>query len=256
MNRLPPEVLTSCITFVFDTDPRPILPLTHVCRYWRRSITSNPGSWASIATGWKRLAPLCLERAGVVPLAIDIMVSDIKSGEDFLGSLLSQTSRIGRLRLTKYSSVEAVAGDLPGFFDSLIPNLISLELQQTTEPAELFPSSEATVPPVFQNFSKLESLGLVRTPLYPTLLNITSLKELKYLGYATPLPFGTLLGLLESNPGLELVVLDIRFVVDSVETAPARMTPLARLRHLSITCSEAIDAKGLLHAYPFPVALV
>ena len=200
-----------------------------------------------MATGWKRLAPLCLERAGAVPLAVDITVSDIRSGEDFLESLLPHTSKIGRRRLAGYPSVEAVTNDLPGFFDSPMPNLTSLELQQTTEPTELFPSSEATVPPVFQNVSKLESLCLTRTPLYPTLFSIPSLRELKVLGYTNLFNFGTFIGFLRSNLNLERVVLDIQFVVDSVKVPRGRITvPLPRLQHLSITCSKPIDSKGLL----------
>ena len=249
---MPPEVLTSCATFVSDTDPRPIVTLTHVCRYWRKSIVSNPRSWTSITTGWKRLGPLCLERAGAVPLAVDITVSDIGGGEDFLESLIPQTSKIGRLRLTGYSSVETVVDDLPGFFDSPMPNLTSLDLQQTTEPAELFPSNEAPVPPIFQDVTKLESLSLTQTPLYPVLLSVTSLRELKLLGYTSPFHFGTFLGFLGSNPDLERVVLDIQFVADSVEIAPTRMTPLPHLRHLSTTCARAIDAKGLLSCISLP----
>ena len=252
VNRLPPDIITTCASFVSDADPRPIVSLTHVCRYWRRSITSNPRSWAWISTGWKRLAPLCFERAGTVPLTVDITVSDIKSGENLLESLLPQISRICCLRLTGYSSIEAVVDDLPGFFDSSMPNLTSLELQQTMEPTTLFPSSEAPQPPVFRNVERLESLSLTRTPLYPALLSITSLKELKLLKYTTPFHFGTLLELLDSNPSIERVVLDIQFIADSVETAPARATSLPRLRHLSITCSEAIDAKGLLSCISLP----
>ena len=200
-----------------------------------------------MATGWKRLAPLCLIRAGAVPLAVDITVSDIKTGEDFLELLLPHTSRIGRLRLAGYPSVEAVTNDLPGFFDSPMPNLTSLELQQTTEPTELFPSSNAPMPPVFQNVAKLESLCLTRTPLYPTLFSIPSLRELKLLGYTNPFNFGTFIRFLRPNVNLERVVLDIQFVVDSVKIPRARtMAPLSRLRHLSITCSKSIDSKGLL----------
>ena len=247
---MPPEVLTSCASFVSDTDPRPVVTLTHVCRYWRRSIVSNPRIWASIATGWKRLGPLCLERAGAVPLAVDITVPDIKNGEDFLESLIPQTSRIGRLRLSGYSTIETVADDLPGFLGSSMPNLTSLNLQQTTEPAELFPSREAPVPSLFQNVAKLESLCLARTPLYPAVLSATSLRELKLLGYANPFHFGTFLGLLDANPGLERVVLDIQFITGSVKIEPARKVVLPRLQVLSITCSKPIDSKGLLSCIP------
>ena len=252
VNQLPPEILTSCATFVSDTDPRPIISLTHVCRYWRTSIISSPRNWTSIALGWKRLIPLCLERARAVPLAVDITVSDTKSGEDFLKPLLSQTSRIGCIRLTEYSFIEAVADDLPGFFDSPMPNLTSLELQQTTEPTELFPSSESPVPPVFQNVSKLKSLRLTRTPLYPTLLAIASLRELTLTGYTSLFHFGMFIQFLRSNPGLELIVSDIQFIEGSVETTLATKVPLPHLQHLSITCSKAIDSKGLLSSVSLP----
>ena len=251
-NRLPPEVLASCAGFVSDADPRPIIPLTHVCRYWRSSISFNPRNWASISTEWKRLAPLCLKRAGALPLAIDIIVSDIKRDGDFLKLLTPKTSRIYSLRLTGYSSIEAVAGTLPGFFDPPMANLTSLELQQTTEPTHSPLSNDAPLPPVFRNIGKLESLRLTRTPLYPSLFNITSLRELQLLGYTNPFHFGTFIRFLDSNRDLEHIVFDVRFITDSVETAPARAVPLAHLRHLSITCHKAIDSKGLLSGISFP----
>ena len=102
------------------------------------------------------------------------------------------------------------------------------------------------MPPVFQNVSKLKSLRLTQTPIYPSLFNIASLVELKLIGYTSPFDFGTFVGFLASNDDLEIVVLDIKFIEGSVRTVPVRMVPLARLRHLSITCTNPIDAKGLL----------
>ena len=252
VNRLPPEVLTLCATFVSDADPGPIVALTHVCRYWRRAISSNPTSWASIATGWKRLVPLCLERAGAVPLVIDVTVSDVKGDEDFLKPLLPHTSKTGSLRLVGFASTETVSDDLPGFFSSPMPNLTSLELQQTAEPIELFPSREALAPSVFQNTTRLVSLRLTRTPLYRTLFKIPSLRELRLLGYSTPFDFGTFIGFLDSNLDLEYVVLDVQFITDTVKTARRRKVALSRLRHLSITCSKAIDSRGLLSCISLP----
>ena len=196
--------------------------------------------------------PLYLERAGEVPLAVDITVSDIKNDEDFLGSLLPRTSIIGCLRLAGYSSIETVAGDLPGFFDSPMPNLTSLDLQQAQESIELFPSGQVPVPPVFQNVSKLESLRLTQTPLYPPLFSIKSLRELKLIGYTSPFHFETFVRFLGSNLDLEFVVLDVQFLADSVETTPARKVALARLQHLSITCSKAIDSRRLLSCISLP----
>ena len=253
VNRHPPEVLALCATFVSSADPGPIVALTHVCRYWRRAISSNPTSWASISPGWKRLVPLCLERAGAVPLAVDITVPAIKDDEDFLKLLLPHTSRIGSLRLVGFASTETMTDDLPGFFSSPMPNLTSLELQQTTEPFELFPTREAIVPPVFRNTARLVSLRLTQTPLYPTLFKISSLRELRFLGYTNFLfNFGTFVGFLDSNPNLEYVALDVQFITDSVKTTPTRKVSLSRLKHLSITCSKAIDSKGLLSYISLP----
>ena len=254
-NSLPPELLTHCATLVSDTDPRPIITMTHVCRYWRNAISANPRNWASLSRGWKRLAPLCLQRAQEAPLVIDIAVSDDKEERDFLKSLLPNVLRIGSLRLTKYSSVEAVAGDLPGFFNSPMPNLVSLELQQLVSPAQVFPSNGTSTPPVFQNVRALKSLRLTRTPIYRTLFNISSLVELKLSGYTTPFDFETFVQFLNSNTGLQFIELDIQFVVGSVRTTPAQEVPLRHLRHLSITCSRPIDSKGLLSSISLPLAV-
>jgi len=162
---------------------------------------------------------------------------------------------IGCLRLAGYPSIGTVADDLPSFFGSPMPNLTSLELQQAAEPAELFPSSETPAPPVFQNVEKLGSLLLTRTPLYPALFAIKSLRELKLLGYTSLFNFGTFVGFLRSNLELESVTLDIQFVTDSVEAAPTKKVPLSHLRHLSITCSKPIDSKGLLSSISLPQAI-
>jgi hypothetical protein len=242
----------SCVALVSDADPRPIVSLTHVCRYWRKSIISNPRNWASIATRWRRLTPLCLERADAIPLAIDITVPDVDGDEAFLNALLPHVPRIGSLRLTGHSSVETVTDELPSFFGPPMLELTSLELQQTEEPTQSFPPDDAPVPPPFHNISKLKLLSLTQTPLYPALFTIGSLVELKLTGYTIPLHFGTFLGLLDSNRGLQLVVLDIQFVTGSVETTPARKVPLARLQHLSITCTGPVDARGLLLSVSLP----
>ena len=165
---------------------------------------------------------------------------------DFLSALIPHIAEVAHLSLIGYPSVEAMADDLPGLFVSPMPNLTSLGLRQAEEPAELFPPSGSPVPPVFQNVSKLKSLRLIQTPTYPSLFNIPSLVELKLIGYTSPFDFKTFIGFLASNKNLEIVVLDIKFIEGSVRTVPVRMVPLARLRHLSITCANPIDAKGLL----------
>ena len=248
VNRLPPEVLASCATFVSDAD-LPIIPLTHVCQYWRESIVSNPGNWKSLGIAWERLVSLCIGRAGAVPLILDVTVSNNKGNKGFLDGLLPHVPRIGTLRLTGYLSAETMADDLSRFFASPMLGLTSLELQQIEEPTPLFPSENSPVPPPFLIVSKLRSLSLTRKPLYPTLFTITSLVELKL---NSPFHFDKSLRLLSSNSGLEHIVLDIQFIADSVETVLAREVPLPRLRDLSVTCSKPIDSKGLPSCITFP----
>ena len=131
-----------------------------------------------------------------------------------------------------------------------MPDLTSLELEQLKIPTEWFPSNEAPTPPLFRSVSKLTSLRLARTPLYPALSNIASLVKLELAHYT--IPFQKFIGFLGSNFSLETVVLNLGFAEDSVLTAPDRKTPLPRLRRLAFTCDKAIDARGLLSCLSFP----
>ena len=246
MNRLHPEVIALCAAFVSDTDPKPIIPLTHVCRYWRRAIASSPGKWASIDSEWKRLVPLCLERSAAVALSIRISVSDVEGDEDFLQALIPHASRISGISLTEYSSIESVTDDLPGLFTSPMPLLTSLELEQTDQPTEAFPSDEASTPPVFRNLSNLRTLHFVRTPLYPAVFSITSLVELKLVNYTSPFHFGEFIEFLHSNQSLEVVILDLQFSEGSRQIAPERKASLPQLQCLVFTCGSATDARMLL----------
>ena len=134
-----------------------------------------------------------------------------------------------------------------------MPNLTSLELEQTAQPAKSSPSSETPVPPLFQSVSKLKSLHLTRTPLYPAVFSITSLVELKLVGYTTLFHLVKFIGFLRSNPDLEVIVLDVRFVKELFCFLSAtRIVPLAHLRELSFTCADASDAKELISSISFP----
>ena len=250
MNRLPPEVITLCATFVSNTDPRPIVSLTHVCRYWRKAITSSPRNWASIGSDWKRLVHSCLERAGEVPLTVNIKISDVRGDEIFLKAILPHTSRIAHLSLTRYRSIEAVANVIPTLFISAMHNLISLELQQSSKPIELFPSRPAL--PIPWRLSRLTSLRLTQTPLYPALTNITSLVELNLVGYTTPFDFQKFTSFLSSNPDLQIITLDIQFVDHPPWVWSARTVSLPRLRYLSFTCADPIDARALFSSLYLP----
>jgi len=173
-------------------------------------------------------------------------VSDIKGDEDFLQALIPHASRISNLSLKGYSSIESVADDLPGLFTSPMSPLTSLELEPTDQPAEAFPSNEASTPPLFQNLSKLRTLHLVRTPIYPAVFRIASLVELKLVDYTSPFHFGDFIGFLHSNQRLEVVILDLQFSEGSRRISPERKASLPQLQHLVFTCGSATDARALL----------
>jgi len=249
-NRLPPEIIALCAAFVPRTNPKPIVTLTHVCRYWREAIISSPENWTLIGSGWKRLVPLCLERAGTVPITVRITISDIRGDETFLQVLLPHVSRISDMFINGFSFIENLEADLPGFFASTMPNLTSLGLEQTVQPSKLFPSDKTSPPSLFYSFSKLESLHLTRVPLYPILSRVPSLVELKLFDYT--IHFGKFIGFLESNLALEIVDLGLGFVKGSVSTTPKGTVSLPRLRHLGLICDNAIDARGLLSCLSLP----
>ena len=251
MNRLPPEVISLCATFVSSTDPRPIIPLTHVCRYWRKAITSNPRNWASIDNRWKQLVPTCLRRAGAVPLTVNINVSAIECDEPFVGAILPHASRIAHLSLTGYPSVEAMSNVIPTFFTSTMGDLISLELQQSSESIEPFLPSISPAFPISWNLSKLTSLHLTRTPLYPAITSVTSLVDLKLDGYRMTLsPFSEFMAFLGANTNLQFIVLDIEF--DEFELPLSCRVSLPHLRRLSLTCADPFDARALISSISLP----
>ena len=246
VNRLHPEVIALCAAHVSDINPKPIVPLTHVCRYWRGAIASSPRIWASIGSGWKRLASLCLERSATVPLSVKISLSDIEEDEHIFEVLLPHASRISGFSLAESLSIENTTAEFPDFFASPMPSLTSLELEQIYQPPDTFPMYASSAPPLFQNVSNLKSLRFTRTPLYPMIFNITSLVELKLINYEAPFHFGKLIKFLHSNPNLELVNLDLQFIKDSVRDIPEKRAPLPHLRSLVFTCSSAKDARALL----------
>jgi hypothetical protein len=74
-NRLPPEIL-SCIARCLPNgcDALRIVPLTHVCRYWRRSIASTSGHWASVSNRSRSLAVASLGVPSQTPGNVNVQV--------------------------------------------------------------------------------------------------------------------------------------------------------------------------------------
>ncbi|KAF9784626.1 hypothetical protein BJ322DRAFT_1109338 [Thelephora terrestris] len=76
VNQLPPEILSRIAQCFLDnsfaSNTVPIVKLTHVCRYWRESIASDPQNWTQISNLRKGLTALALKRAKAAPLQVTL----------------------------------------------------------------------------------------------------------------------------------------------------------------------------------------
>ena len=81
-HQLPPEILTRILYLAVDHDSEAhteqVIPLTHVCRYWRALLLSYPRMWSTICMkpGNPSLISEWLARSQKVPLTIIAEFSD------------------------------------------------------------------------------------------------------------------------------------------------------------------------------------
>jgi len=242
VNRLPPEILSHIALYVPDEnakDTRPILPLTHVCRYWRESIISTPEIWTSISSGSKGLTALNLERSKAAPLEIELNMRIRNRG--FFDILLPRIQNTGSLSVHGFSSIEELTQALPNFPQST-PKLRSLTLRTAHTRAERNQSIAA-----FESLpSTLRHLSLNHFRLYPSFLHLRSLTELDLSNFRLNLPLDTLLNFLKENRSLEIATLSIGFLEPSLRSSRLATAIESRLRHLSIRCDDAMDGKALV----------
>jgi len=130
INGLPLEIVSRIAQSVLHCDPdqdaRSIIPLTHVCRYWRESIISNPENWTNIISDNSgKLVALNLERAKAAPLDVHLFMHSTTPG--FFDILTRHIQNIGSLRVYSISVIEDLTRRLPNFPWSM-PTLQALEL--------------------------------------------------------------------------------------------------------------------------------
>jgi len=244
VNRLPPEILSQIARDVPDEDgedARTIIPLTHVCRYWRGSIISTPEHWTSISSRSRRLAVLSLERAKAAPLKLTVSDDDEPYWlPDLLAPCIQNTEALS----VQCPSAIELKKVLPNFPQSM-PSLRSLTLQsddgweRSTDPFESFAPT-------------MKYLSLNTIPLYPSLRKIRTLTELSLDDCDFNLQLDTLLDFLEENHSLASATIKIRFVEPSLCISQRRAAIKNRLRYLEILCYCPMDGQVLISNISLP----
>ena len=220
-----------------------IIPLTHVCRYWRESIISTPENWTLISCKNEDMTAVCLKRAKAAPLEITVHMDTGAPSPDLLSPYLHNTRT---LAVSFPPAIGELTEVFPNFPQS-IPTLRSLKLvwvwdvdrDRTIDPFESF------VPP-------LQHLYLAGIPLYPSLLGLRTLTEVTIRFSRFDFHLDTLLDFLEGNPSLESATLDIHFLNPSLLSSQRKTAMKNNLRHLYIDCDEKVDVQALISSIPLP----
>jgi hypothetical protein len=215
VNRLPPEILSYIARDIpndRDEDASSIVPLTHVCRYWRESIISNPENWTSISSRSSRgLAAMSLKRAKSAPLEINLSTTLARGGPQFSDLLIPHIKNTKTLRVNHLSAIE-LKDILPNFPRSM-PNLRSFALVGNGA------GWDRSIDPFEPFLPTLRSLKLLNISLYPSLLELKALTELIIRDHRFNLRLDALLDFLEGNRSLESVILTVRFEESSLHSS-------------------------------------
>ena len=174
VNRLPPEILsrvTRCFLDQDARDARSIIPLTHMCRYWRESITSAPEKLTLVSDGRIELAKLSLERAKAARL--DVTIDIHRLGAESFGLIADYTKNIDTLRVQNLSGRKELTAAVANFPRSN-PNLQSLTLLCAYTSAKW----DQSVHPFKSLSPTLTCLSLFNVPLYPSLRKLRLLTDL------------------------------------------------------------------------------
>lgn len=241
LRRLPPEILSYIARHIPDedaTNAKSIIPMTHVCRFWRESIISAPENWSRISNGSIGFARLSLERCKKTSMELFIDFHELRNTPGFSDLITPCVQNIKILRICSISTEEKFAQTLPKFLQSM-PNLRSLALAGmglSDRPNDL-------CEPITSN---LTHLSLEGTPLYSSFLGLTTLTDLTISDSTFELHLDTLLDLLEKNHSLENLTLSTPFSQHSLQNSQRSVSTKTRIRRLSIWSGCVMGCKELV----------
>ena len=249
MNRLPPETLSRIARFVGEhaTDARPIIPLTHVCRYWRESIVSTPGNWTLISNEWIRLMELSLGRCQAAPLELQLSMAQIEEIPRFTALITPYMKNMESLIISNLSTIGRLVQALPNFPQSM-PNLriLSLSINPSVDRLE----DVSADGPLGGPTPALTHLSLFFVPLYPSLQHLTTLTNLTLRHHEFDLHIHTLLDFLEANRALEYADLGVVFARPALWDSRRQVGIVNRLKILTICSTNAAEINALISRMP------
>ena len=222
-------------------DAKPIIPMTHVCRYWRESIVSAPGVWTLISNSQNELMAQSLARAKASLLRITIDMGSFRADPGTFGLITPYLKNIDSLSVSDLTGIEELTRALPNFPQST-PTLRFLALHGAYVSARWDP----TIDPFVSLTRTMKGLSLLNVPLYSSILNLRNLTDLSLRYHWFDVHVDTLLAFLEHNRSLENATLDIRFTEPTLRVSRRGVPVTNRLRRLSIHCNNPMNAQVLL----------
>ena len=246
MNKLPSEIISHIARCLLDedtVDTRPIIPLTHVCRYWRESIISTPENWTRISSRSRSLAVLSLQRVKAAPLQICFDMDQIRESPGFSDLVTPHIQNTGTLRIDSISTIEELSKIFQNVPQSM-PNLRLLSFSLQSGQAEWDWSTD----PLGLSTPTLTHLSLTNIPLSPSFLRLRTLTNLSfhYRRFGLNFRLDRLLDFLEGNRSLERLDLNIRFAKPVLRSSRRQIPIRNRLRSLKIVSANAMDGNALI----------
>ena len=252
MSRLPSELVSHIARCILDgeiisrtpgelfkeediIDAKSIIPLTHVCRYWRESIISTPENWTLISSRSEGLASSSLQRAKAAPLEIRLNMNQVRKAPGFSALIAPHIQNAKTLLICNGLSIKELA-------QKIQPNLRSLALIRSGQHRDW----DWSIDPFGPSIPALTYLLLEYTPLYPPFLHLRTLTDLVLRVVEFNIHLDTLLDFLEENHSLERLDLSIQFTEPTLRSSRRQVPIRNRLQSLTIYSTDVVDCNALI----------
>ena len=215
-----------------------IIPLTHMCRYWRESIVSTPQNWKTISNFQRNLLEVSLERVKSALLEIHLDMDEIRRDPKFLDLFVPHFRNTEILLVTDLITI----ADLLPISQHQMVNLRSLALSDLPGVGYW----DRSIDPFESSAHPLRYLELCGVPLYPSFLNLRTLTGLDLYDIQCNLRLDTILDFLEENHSLTSARLRIRFIEPSLRSSRRRAPIRNQLQYLRIGSVDVMDSQALI----------